>query len=103
MINLGTRICFKAMCLYYDSNTNEYHFMIPKIRERFVLTKNNEVYVSEKSTMFRANCVFVDNTKHVFNLEEHASGPIIINFSKTHKKFLIKSRILHLLYFRKKF
>ena len=109
MINLGTKICFKAMCISYDDNANEYHFKILKINIPFTVVKSEKVFKVEKSAMFKAICVYADEIKYSFTLDSYASNPPVIDFPRTGQKnnrdiycFLKKSRILHLLYFWKK-
>ena len=103
MINLGTQICFNAMCLSYDNNAGEYHFKILEISQPFVIKNSKKAFKVEKSTMFRAACYYSDDTKHDFTLNGYDSEAITLNSSEMHKKFLRKSKILRLLYFWKKF
>ena len=101
MIKVGTQICFKAMCVSYDANANEYHFKILEINQSFVIKNSKMAFENEKQAMFRATCFYTDDTKRDFTLNGHTSEPITLDYSKTHKKFLRKSKILYLLYFRK--
>ena len=100
-IDLGDIICFKAMCIMYDKNANDYHFKILEINKPFTIKNSKKVFKVEKSAKFKANCIFVENNNYIFNLVCHNSEPIEINYSDIQKKFFRKSKIYQLKYFCK--
>jgi len=100
MIGEGDEIVFKTMCLRFDANANEYHFKILEINMPFILKESKKAFKVEKPAMFRATCLYTDDTKHTFTLKGYKSEPSVMDFPE---KFLRKSKILHRLFFWRKF